>query len=244
MNRSSGPEVGERHRCIAMRRQFLGPRRGFDVDVVDTSGTASALSASTSWQSARAMSRSQRRAAAGRVQADRHQPGQAGGHQHGREERRIAQQHTDMRRLGRVEPRAQGGGQDRGRPDVVAPADELVLVVDAAVVDLGQRDEQLRRRSCTVKRGCRPARGRCAAAARWPRRPRTRSAWRPGSTGAPGGRGRSRHRRARAPWCGRPGARRRRPRTRRCSTSTSAGRSSDTRHAAWVSVRRRPLTSM
>ena len=52
---------------------------------------------------------------------------------------------------------------------------------------------------------CQPVPDRCAAAARWRRRPRTRSAWPPGSSGARGGRCRCRRRRARAPWCARRG---------------------------------------
>ena len=95
-----------------------------------------------------------------------------------------------------------------------------------------------------VRPGCRPVRGRCAAAARWRRPPRTRSAWRPGSSGAPGGRCRCRRRRARAPWCARRGGRPRPPRTRRCRRRRRRAGPRDSRHAAWVSVSRRPLTSM
>ena len=64
---------------------------------------------------------------------------------------------------------------------------------------------------------CQPVRGRFAAAARWRRRPRTPSAWPRGSSGVRGGRCRYRRRRARAPWCARRGDPPPPPRTPPCS---------------------------
>ena len=101
------------------------------------------VSASTSWQSACAMSRVQRRAAAHRVEAHRDNPRHPRRHQHRGEERRILQQHADVRRPVRVESLAQRGGERGAVPDVVAPADERVLEVDTAVVDVDQRDQQI-----------------------------------------------------------------------------------------------------
>ena len=58
--------------------------------------------------------------APGRVESDGYQPGQRGRDQHGGEERGVAQQHPDVRRLGGVEPCHQRGGQFGGGLDVVA----------------------------------------------------------------------------------------------------------------------------
>ena len=102
-----GLDVGEADRASAVRGEFVCPR-GDSTSTRSTPGRrVEGSSASTNWQSAWATSRCQRRAAAGRVQAHGHDPGQGGGDQHGAEERRIAQQHADVRRAARVQPGAQ-----------------------------------------------------------------------------------------------------------------------------------------
>ena len=59
--------------------------------------------------------------AAGGVEPNRHQPGQRGGDQHGREERCVAQQDADVRWPGRVEPCHERGGKFGAGLDVIAP---------------------------------------------------------------------------------------------------------------------------
>ena len=146
-------------------------------------------------------------------------PVSAGCDQHCREERCVLQQHADMRRPVGVQPCAQRRRHCGAVLDVVAPAGERLLEVHTAVVDVDQRCDQrgyggqLAPGCPRFKPVCQPVRDRCAAAARWHRRPRTPSPWPPGNTGAPGDRCRCRHRRARAPWCGRPGAPPRLPKT-------------------------------
>ena len=112
-------------RRAAVRGEFGGPLRRFDVDAVDVAGRCRASpSVSTSWQSAWAMSRAS--AAPRRVgfSPTGTMPGSAGGHQHRGEERRVAEQHTDVRRPA-GSSRARSAAASVGAvANVVAPADE------------------------------------------------------------------------------------------------------------------------
>jgi len=131
----------ERHRRIVKAGCCRSPRGGFDVDRTRNGGVGAVvgqhqLAVGVGHVALQGCSPS------GGVEPHRHQAGQCGRHQQCGEERGIAQQDTDVRRLVRVEPRVQCGAQPGAGRDVVAPADEIVLVVDAAVVDLGQRGQQ------------------------------------------------------------------------------------------------------
>ena len=143
MNVSAGSGRTRRHRRIAMCGDLGRPVRRIDVDVVDVANDRGRRRIGQHHLAIRVPDVAlQRRAAANRIEPDRHEPGQRGGDEQRREERRVLQQHADMRRLRRIQPRVQGRGYGSALLDVVAPRRERLLEVHAAVVDVDERCDQ------------------------------------------------------------------------------------------------------
>jgi hypothetical protein len=85
----------------------------------------------------------QRRASAHRVEAHRDNPRHPRGNQGGGEERRVLQQYPDMWRPVRVESLAQRRRYRGAMLKVIAPVDERILEINAPIVDVNQRGQQV-----------------------------------------------------------------------------------------------------
>ncbi len=137
----SGPKT---HLGVAVRVNFGRPLGGIDVHVTDIVQRLSGFRVGEH-QLAVGLAdvAGQRLASPHRVEAHRHDPRHPGRDEHRREERRVFQQHTDVRRPVRVQPLAKRRS-DRGAVlHVITPTGERVLEIDTAVVDVDQRRQQI-----------------------------------------------------------------------------------------------------
>ena len=138
---------------VAVCCDLVSPRGGVDVDVVDIAQRASRIRVGQ-YQLAVGMVdvSMQRRTPAHRVKPHRDNSRHPRGDQDRGEERCVLQQHPDVRRPARVKPRAQCRRDRSALPEMVAPADERILEVDAPIVDINQRGQQIGDgRKCAVR---------------------------------------------------------------------------------------------